>query len=449
MFKKLILVGFIFLFLGFKLALATEVIPIISYTFNGTSSNIVANPVVNPVEIKFSASENIPNWVSIKIEKTDDSSIYKTFSPNSCDSTAYCTETWNGAISPKNKVLVDGIYNIFVHVKKDVASPVTYDFILTSPYTITVDSSISTSDEILTPNVIPISEPIVTPEPKTKIVETPKIKTQIIGKTLGFVGLPLSLDTMTLGLSGEQLRYGKYFWNFGDGDSKEIQVMNSQQFTHTYFYPGDYVVSLDYYQNYYSDNPDASNQITIKIIGVDISISRVGDEKDFFVELTNNTDYNADISNWILASDSKSFIIPRNTILAPKKKMIISPKITNFSILDKDTLKLMTPQREIVFNYLSSIIVPKIVPVSVSKTPTLILPRSSGEMPKTEGVNDNLLASTVSSETVNNDSVKSSNFPIIPLASFIFIGASAGAVYFIRQKKVVSEDVNDFEILDE
>jgi hypothetical protein len=62
---------------------------------------------------------------------------------------------------------------------------------------------------------------------------------------------------------------------------------------------------------------------------------------------------------------------------------------------------------------------------------------------------DNLLASAISGDNVNKESGGSSSLPIIPLASFVFIGASAGAVYFIRQNKAISGKADDFQILDE
>ena len=300
------------------------------------------------------------------------------------------------------------------------------------------------------------------PETKTKIVEEPKIKTQITAKTLGFVGLPLTFNAITLGLNGEQLHSGKYFWNFSDGDSKEIEVLRSGQFTHTYFYPGDYVVSLYYFSNpyIYSNIPDASNQINIKIIKADISISRVGDEKDFFVELSNNTDFNVDISNWFLISDRKSFTIPLNTILAAKKKMIISSKITNFSIADQDTLKLMNSEREIVFDYTASensqeLFLQKVATEDIKGQSLKEFPQELSLNSKTEipvenlpvfDANINETATALESDAVKNN-FNNSYLPIF--GSIVFIGASAGAVYFIRRKKVTGEEANDFEILDE
>ncbi|MDD5721251.1 MAG: hypothetical protein PHT16_02270 [Candidatus Pacebacteria bacterium] len=441
MFKKLILVGFVFLFLGFKLVLATEVTPIISYTLNGTSSNIVANPVVNPVEIKFSANENIPNWVSIKIEKNDDSSIYKTFSPNSCDGTAYCTETWNGAISPKNKVLVDGIYNISVHVKKDVASPVTYDFILTSPYTITVDSSLSTplpvSDSPSNDSNSSTNTSTTQPEPKPKVIENPTMKVKILANALAFTGQPLEIKTNVLGFSNENVVLGRASWNFGDGGSLE-QINNFEKFSHTYYYSGEYVLFLEYYQNNFSKTPEATSKMVVKVLPTSVFISKVGDAKDFFIELSNNASSDIDISNWVINANGKIFIFPKNSVIMSKKQVIVPGKITGFTQNDQNNLKLYSGTGELISDYNAEIQPPKSPHQNMtSKVSTAVQPLgNSGTI--------NLQSNVMNSSSEDNYSV-----PIIPIASFVFIGASAGAVYFIRRKKAVVQEGDDFDILDE
>ncbi len=273
---------------------------------------------------------------------------------------------------------------------------------------------------------------------KSKPVVEKKIRAQITANTLGYVGLPLELKAEAFGTGGEKLSFGKYFWNFGDGDSKEVNLADSQPFTHTYFYPGEYSVSLDYYANSYAENPDASSQIAIKIIGADIIISKVGDQNDFFVELSNNTDYSADISKWVLSSDTKSFVIPRNTIIGSKKELIISARVTNFSLSDKDSLKLITPEGEVAFDYAASLI-----PMPVARTVLAKIPASATEIqiPATD-----LTSAAIQSGSEKNNS---SNFYLPALASIIFIGGSAGAAYFIRRRRIPTEAGNNFEILDE
>jgi hypothetical protein len=203
-------------------------------------------------------------------------------------------------------------------------------------------------------------------------------------------------------------------------------------------------VSFYYYQNYYSDIPDASSQINIKVIPASVTISRVGDEKDFFVELSNDTDYSIDISSWMLASNAKSFTLPKNTILASKKKMIISPRITNFSILDKSSLKLMTSQNEIVFNYAVTEEKPSYSrKISKSNTTTV-------NTVATAKLSDILPATATMSDAAQDGNKNSANlFPIFPVISAIFIGASAYGVYFIRRKKATANEGDNFDILDE
>ncbi|MEI8174671.1 MAG: lamin tail domain-containing protein [bacterium] len=325
-----------------------------------------------------------------------------------------------------------------------------------------INESVSATTSLLNGEIS--STQSVVSEVKTKVIEEPKIKTSITVKGVALAGIPIEFQSNALGYSGEKLFYGKYFWNFGDGDSKEIKANDASmyKFTHTYFYPGEYVVSLEYYLNYYGNTPDAFNKITIKVVKADVVISRVGDEQDFFVELSNNTEYDTDISNWKLSSNGKSFSIPRNTTIRSGKKMIISSKITNFSINDKNNLKLLDPQWGVVFDYGSLVIVPVVavlikntavqsqleIPIEKEQTNTeVVKPLDIIPLTEEEQVSDkNLVASVISSDIVENHPIRSYFLAFILT---IFIGGSSLVVYFIRQKKIVLNTGDDFKILDE
>lgn len=295
---------------------------------------------------------------------------------------------------------------------------------------------------------------------KNKITEEPKIKTKIITKNLVFAGLPIEFQAKSLGYSGETLSSGKYFWNFGDGSSKE--ATGTDKFTHTYFYSGEYIVSLEYYQNIYVTDPIAVDKITIKAVPVQISISRVGDDKDFFVELTNDSLYEMDISGWILSSENKKFIFPKNSIILPKRIVELSSKVTQFTVNDAKNLKLFTPTGEVVYDYGISlvpdeivvknevptpIVIPVIAPVKVfsekletNKNTTKIISTPEINIPA-----ENLSSSVIESDIIPNS--KNSYLTIISL--FVFLGLSAVSVYFIRRNRLVPEADDDFEILDE
>ena len=276
-----------------------------------------------------------------------------------------------------------------------------------------------------------------------------KIKTKISAKNFAFVGVPVEFEANTTGYYGEMLPYGKYFWNFGDGDFKEMKV-NEEKFSHIYFYPGEYAVSLEYYMNYASANPEAVDKIIIKTIAPDVLISNIGDEADFFVELTNGTNYDADISQWILSGDKINFTLPKNTVLGPQKKIILSPRITNLSITDKDFLKLMTPQRDVIFDYTASL-APVFKKVSVQnqlrQSEKIIFDNSNSLLiPQEENKNAEITTQDLSASPILAGA-KENNLYFIIL--FIFLGITSGAVYFIRRAKNTTIAGDDFELLDE
>jgi hypothetical protein len=267
-------------------------------------------------------------------------------------------------------------------------------------------------------------------------VPTQKTKVQIITKRIAYVGIPFSLEGSGTDEYGEKLSHGRYYWNFGDGDFREVKVMNTDKFTHTYFYPGDYSVSLLYFPDSFADTPLATINTTIKVVVPEVFISSVGDEKDFFVELTNKTAHDTDISNWILLSDYKVFKIPQNTIIQANKKIVISPRITNFSITDKNTLRLETSEGDMAFDY--SKIQPPKSPLSRG-----LINSSFPDNEKTEEV-----ATALNSGILEDEKTESLSL-VIPFISFLFIGGSAGLVYFIRRKNTALAGPEDFEILDD
>ncbi|MEI7764999.1 MAG: lamin tail domain-containing protein [bacterium] len=307
--------------------------------------------------------------------------------------------------------------------------------------------------------------PTTTTEVKPKVIEIPKIKTKIIAKTLAYVGIPIDLEVSTLGYSGELLRYGKYYWNFGDGDSREVNANQNIKFSHTYYYEGDYEITLEYYSNAYGDIPDTVNKFVVKVIPATISISKVGDEKDFFIELSNNSDYDIDISKWLIASFSKSFVLPKNTNFGSKSKMILSPKVTNFTVEDKKTLKLFKPTGEIAFDFSTPAEI-KVNPVLLKTNsnkadeasvvveknnniqPEIVVPDLSLQK-EIEKPNIVLAAAPILSETdqIKDKNTNKSYFFFWGFVVLLFI--SGGVVYYIRQGKNVSKVGDDFKIIDE
>jgi len=292
---------------------------------------------------------------------------------------------------------------------------------------------------------------INTDETFIKNKTVPSIKAKILTKSVSFVGVPLEIGSNILGYKNETILPGKYFWNFGDGTS--LSTTNPVKFLHTYFYPGEYNISLEYYLRPSSQVSDALDHFALKVEPLSISISRVGDTQDFFVELTNNSNNEIDISNWILNTTLKNFIFPKNSFIGPNKKIIVSSRITGFVFGDKNNLKLISPTGEIIFVYNSSPTQNKIV---YQNSNTAIdqniqeIKNNIGNIQEQNDIQDyknNLPASALLSDVQNKSN--SNNHLFFGMFFALILGATT-CVYFIRRKKnIFKKDGDDFEILDE
>ena len=300
---------------------------------------------------------------------------------------------------------------------------------------------------------------------ETKEPETPLVnKTKITAQIPAFVGLPVQFKASN---TVSDKSCGKYSLNFGDGNSLETEKTFPipEKFSHIYYYPGEYIVTLECYESYLSAEPDSSDKIIVKVISSEVVISKIGDAKDFFIEISNNAPFEADISGWVLISYQNKFVFPKNTIIKSKNKIIVSPKTTNFSILDKETLKLIDSEGKTVFDYSSAKPIrilarnPTQAKVSASE-PTrnaFSIADAGGNntninVPVSTGVSlggpvDNLLAGAIKSDVNTGNNIKYGMFGL-----FALLGIGTSTAYFIRNRnrKSVPETIgSDFEIIDE
>ncbi len=90
-------------------------------TLNGVDAGIAVNIASTSVAIALTASEPV-NWLSVKVEKQSDTSVYKIFQSGvGCeDGGLSCSKTWTGDLS--QGVLSDGVYRVKVHTKDAVGN---------------------------------------------------------------------------------------------------------------------------------------------------------------------------------------------------------------------------------------------------------------------------------------------------------------------------------------
>lgn len=273
-----------------------------------------------------------------------------------------------------------------------------------------------------------------------KPVIIPVFKSKILTKNPAFAGQPHLFD-LEVKYGEDIYACGNYFWNFGDGSSL-VQKDNFNKFYHTYLYPGEYLVSVEYYKkSSFLDKPDIYNEMIIKVVPTVVSISKIGDYKDFFIELTNNSDYKIDISGWVLSSGVKIFSFPKNTIIMPKKFITISGKTTSFMLGDEKNLKLTMQTGEVVFDYST-----KLAPIK--KLALFGGTNINTNNKKSETEDSDQSESDLSAAPVLSKANFGSKFIIIGFISLL--GICGVAVYFLRRKRVSSKSTaDDFDILDE
>lgn len=277
--------------------------------------------------------------------------------------------------------------------------------------------------------------------------EEKSITTKIKTKPVSFLNMPLIFEIKAYGKNGEELNSGKYFWNFGDGTTEERT--DNKNFSHIYSYAGEYLVSVEYFANSYSSVPDVLNKIKIKVVPIELSISRTGDVSDFFIEITNISSYDIDISSWKLSSGDKTFTFPRNTNILAKKKIILSSVVTKFTIEDKNDLKLFTSDDKIVYQFTIQyeVVEKEIRNKDIENVDGGPVRSEDSQRPSTS----NETVESLSASVINSDVVagETSNPYFFPTILIVFLSLSGGAVYFLRRNNIISQNTEEFEILDE
>lgn len=292
--------------------------------------------------------------------------------------------------------------------------------------------------------------------PSLQTLPKKKSELKIISKNSGFVGIPVEFEAKLEGVESQNM-YAKYVWNFGDGDSMEVNGFDNKKFTHTYYYPGDYLVNIEYFGNSYQTTPDYVAKINLKIVPTTVVISNVGTEADFFIELTNNSSLDIDISNWVLLGNNKIFTLPKSTNLLSMKKIILPPRVTNFNYGDKSFLELLDKNGTIIFSYKNILNLPKITTIKNPRkiaslnTENISLSERIGETFVSENElndvnfeNENLSSAVILSDDKNGEK---NNLIYIFLFIFLIIFATL-SVYFLRQNRKEEED-EEFDILEE
>ena len=281
-----------------------------------------------------------------------------------------------------------------------------------------------------------------------------KITTKIISPKNVTAGIPFSLSSLTTTNRGETYAVGKFVWNFGDGMVSKVD--KSEPFEYLYEYPGEYALTLSYFDSYFSKGADATDRIIVKVIPSEIFISSVGSDIDSFIELENKSNYEIVLSNWVVTAGVHYFIIPEGTTLLSNKKIKLSPKITGFVGEDIKSVIITNPNKEITATYPIEIKKPIQKNGTISKTTynnpvpaNNNLQDDSSLLKDSQVINLNDLGASAEGSGVN---IPNSTYALIGLlvviglgvTSFLLIKKKDGNSDYI-EKRIRAEDITIIE----
>lgn len=172
-------------------------------------------------------------------------------------------------------------------------------------------------------------------------VETLAISVSATVPQQGTAGASVFFDATAVGIKKEPLQNARYVWSFGDGGTAE-----GKKVSHTYHYPAAYVVMVTASSGEWS----ATDRSDITILTPELSVSKVKEGGDGFIELHNAGANEVDLSFWMLKSGTRTFTIPQGTMIGGKKTIPFPTAITGLSV-DLRSAALLYPNGNIVTAY--------------------------------------------------------------------------------------------------
>ncbi|MCA9324831.1 lamin tail domain-containing protein [Candidatus Saccharibacteria bacterium] len=147
-------------------------------------------------------------------------------------------------------------------------------------------------------------------EPIRLVLPDNELVVFISGPTVGYVNQPITFSVSGEGIGETLIDSLQYQWNYGD-----LSVDTGSSVTHTYQYPGEYVV---YVSGSYARH-EASTRHEITILPVAFSLTRAPDGA---VQIHNNAKYEIDLSGFTLRG-ARTVTFPDHTVLLPNKTLTI------------------------------------------------------------------------------------------------------------------------------
>ncbi len=157
--------------------------------------------------------------------------------------------------------------------------------------------------------------------------EEPELVVTLGRSRLGFVGVPLSFEAKIKSVKNMPVTARlMYAWSMGDG-TKE----NGQFISHVYEFPGEYIVLL----NTSAGGVNAVSKVLVKIVSPRILV-RAEPE---YLTIQNLDSHELNLGGFTIETGGSKFIVPVDTLIAPKGVLRISLSTMRLNYGDKVNIK--------------------------------------------------------------------------------------------------------------
>jgi hypothetical protein len=133
-----------------------------------------------------------------------------------------------------------------------------------------------------------------------------------------------------------------YTWNFGDGTQLKASK-NNQSVHYTWQYPGTYVVVAEVSGSGYR----AEDRVTVRVLPADMTVDRFRQKNTDYIQITNNTPIELDLSGWSVRIGSRYYLIPYDTYILPDANLALHIE-SGYGVSSAPRLILLYPDGRVV-----------------------------------------------------------------------------------------------------
>jgi hypothetical protein len=262
---------------------------------------------------------------SFSLSNTGEALSIKNSASSVQDSYTYSPST-TGSGAGLSEQRVSGVWG------KGVPTPGSVNAHTSTPATTTDSTSTSTATSTATSSAsttstTTVTENVYTPTYYTKSSwpTTEKVYLKAGDNRIAITGKEISFKPRLLNGDKQDIYTGVYNWSLGDGYAKE-----GREITHTYQYPGEYSVTLEVIL----DKSTVEDTFFIHVIDPKFTIKYTDADTGAYSEITNDSLEILDIGEMVLSREDfpvKKFIIPKNTVILPKRSIKITSELTGFA----------------------------------------------------------------------------------------------------------------------